>query len=120
MAVDRATGDVYISDTENERIDEFDPSGKFLLAWGWGVLNGAEEPNPSSRQVADAFGVTDQGQMSKLLWRLESLGLIANDALITSRGEPNAWSLTALGAASSSSRSAQRLGCEFVSMPTAC
>ncbi len=53
--------------------------------------------SPSSRQVADASGVIDQGQMSKLLWRLEHLGLIANGASVPSRGEPNAWSLTALG-----------------------
>jgi AcrR family transcriptional regulator len=58
---------------------------------------GGQGLRPSSRQVADASGVTDQGQISKLLWRLESLGLIANDALTSGRGEPNAWSLTALG-----------------------
>ncbi len=43
IAVNDATHDVYVSDQENERIDEFDASGKFLLAWGWGVANGAEE-----------------------------------------------------------------------------
>src|SRR5690242_9090626 len=43
MAVDRATGDVYVSDTGNDRVDKFDGSGKFLLAWGQGVLNGADE-----------------------------------------------------------------------------
>jgi hypothetical protein len=51
----------------------------------------------SNRQVADASGVADPGQMSKLLWRLEHLGLIANDAPHTGRGEPNAWALTAKG-----------------------
>ncbi|HXB65186.1 MAG TPA: TetR/AcrR family transcriptional regulator [Solirubrobacteraceae bacterium] len=52
---------------------------------------------PSSRQVADASGVGDQGQMSKLLWRLEHLGLIANEVPGHVRGEPNAWALTARG-----------------------
>lgn len=52
---------------------------------------------PNSREVADASGVADQGQMSKLLWRLEHLGLIANDAPRPARGEPNAWTLTARG-----------------------
>jgi AcrR family transcriptional regulator len=58
---------------------------------------GGRGSNPSSRQVADASGVADQGQMSKLLWRLESLGLIVNEAPAPGRGEPNAWSLTTLG-----------------------
>jgi hypothetical protein len=52
---------------------------------------------PSSREVADASGISDQGQMSKLLWRLAHLGLIANDAERQGRGEPNAWRLTAKG-----------------------
>jgi hypothetical protein len=43
IAVDRATGDIYVSDTNNNRIDKFDGSGKFVLAWGWGVADGAPE-----------------------------------------------------------------------------
>ncbi len=42
VAVD-ATGDVYVSDTENNRVDKFDASGALLLAWGVGVVNGADE-----------------------------------------------------------------------------
>lgn len=57
----------------------------------------AECPEASSRQVAEASGIADQGQMSKLLWRLEHLGLIANDAPRPRRGEPNVWTLTARG-----------------------
>lgn len=57
----------------------------------------AEHPRASSREVADASGITDQGQMSKLLWRVEHLGLIANGAEGHARGEPNAWSLTPRG-----------------------
>jgi AcrR family transcriptional regulator len=53
--------------------------------------------NPSGRQVADAAGVSDQGQISKLLWRLEHLGLIHNHAPSSAKGEPNAWSLTPKG-----------------------
>jgi AcrR family transcriptional regulator/DNA-binding MarR family transcriptional regulator len=56
----------------------------------------AERPGDSSRQVADASGVADQGQISKLLWRLEHLGLIAN-TIHRGRGEPNAWTLTSKG-----------------------
>jgi AcrR family transcriptional regulator/DNA-binding MarR family transcriptional regulator len=53
----------------------------------------------SNREVADASGVQDQGQISKLLARLEHLGLIHNRGAGLSRGEPNAWRLTGKGEA---------------------
>jgi DNA-binding beta-propeller fold protein YncE len=40
VAVDDATGDVYIADTGNDRIDEFEADGTFIRAWGWGVVPG--------------------------------------------------------------------------------
>jgi hypothetical protein len=43
IGVDQESGDVYIGDRENRRVDEFGPNGNFLLAWGWGVANGANE-----------------------------------------------------------------------------
>lgn len=43
MAVDQSTGDVYVGDGLNYRIDEFASSGKFLRAWGLGVADGAQE-----------------------------------------------------------------------------
>jgi len=57
----------------------------------------ARHPGASNRAVADASGVQDQGQISKLLGRLQHLGLIHNDGAGPSRGEPNVWSLTAKG-----------------------
>jgi AcrR family transcriptional regulator len=52
---------------------------------------------PSNRQIADASGVQDQGQISKLLSRLEHLGLIYNNGAGPAKGEPNVWSLTHRG-----------------------
>ncbi len=46
-------------------------------------------PGASNRQIADAAGVEDQGQISKLLRRLESLGLVINTGQGHSKGEPN-------------------------------
>ncbi len=57
----------------------------------------AAEPGASNRQVADAAGVHDQGQISKLLGRLEKLGLIHNTGNGQPQGEPNAWTLTPRG-----------------------
>jgi AcrR family transcriptional regulator/DNA-binding MarR family transcriptional regulator len=57
----------------------------------------AAGPGLNNREIADAAGVADQGQMSKLLARLEHLGLIANTSAGHTRGEPNAWQLTGQG-----------------------
>jgi|HubBroStandDraft_3_1064219.scaffolds.fasta_scaffold65514_2 AcrR family transcriptional regulator len=51
----------------------------------------------SNREVADASGIRDQGQVSKLLARLRQLGLIGNAGDPDAKGEPNAWALTAKG-----------------------
>jgi AcrR family transcriptional regulator len=53
---------------------------------------------PSNREVGLAAGVADQGQISKLLGRLERLGLVHNEGLAPGKGAPNAWTLTAKGA----------------------
>jgi hypothetical protein len=39
-ALHRASGDLYIADRNNFRIDKFDSDGNFLLAWGFGVADG--------------------------------------------------------------------------------
>ncbi len=58
----------------------------------------ATHQDASNRQVAEASGVQDQGQISKLLARLEHLGLIENTGTGgPTRGEPNAWRLTPRG-----------------------
>jgi AcrR family transcriptional regulator len=57
----------------------------------------AAHPGSSNRVIADASGVMDQGQMSKLLARLAQLSLIANTGAGPARGEPNAWTLTDKG-----------------------
>ena len=58
---------------------------------------GGQGRGPSNRQIADASGVQDQGQISKLLARLKHLGLIYNNGAGSARGEPNVWSLTHRG-----------------------
>ena len=65
--------------------------------------------DPSNREISSAAGVKDQGQISRLLTRLEGLGLLENTGGET-QGVPNAWRLTPRGEevldqATSSSRS---------------
>jgi AcrR family transcriptional regulator len=59
----------------------------------------AAHPGASNRQVGEDAGVPDQGQISKLLKRLEQAGLIENHGTGRESGEPNAWRLTARGQA---------------------
>jgi AcrR family transcriptional regulator len=66
------------------------------------VLEGIAElsgrgSDPSNREVATFAGVTDPGQISKLLRRLERLGLLLNTGAGHAKGEPNAWALTDKG-----------------------
>ena len=42
-AVNDASGDVYIADVHNHRVERFSSTGGFLGAWGWGVVSGADE-----------------------------------------------------------------------------
>jgi hypothetical protein len=42
VAVNQATGDVFVADRYNHRVDKFGGSGNWLLAWGWEV--NAESP----------------------------------------------------------------------------
>jgi hypothetical protein len=43
IAVEQATGDVYVADRENARVDKFGPQGEFQFAFGWGVADGETE-----------------------------------------------------------------------------
>jgi len=54
-------------------------------------------PKASNREIATAAGIADQGQVSKLLTRLESLGLVRNDGIGHAKGAPNSWVLTPRG-----------------------
>jgi AcrR family transcriptional regulator/DNA-binding MarR family transcriptional regulator len=55
------------------------------------------QPGVSNRRVADAAEISDQGQISKLLARLDRLGLIENSGFGQAKGESNSWYLTDRG-----------------------
>ncbi|HEY5287941.1 MAG TPA: TetR family transcriptional regulator [Solirubrobacteraceae bacterium] len=56
------------------------------------------QPGASNRKIGEIAGMSDQGQVSKLLQRLERLGLIVNATPSEERGMANAWQLTPAGA----------------------
>jgi AcrR family transcriptional regulator len=57
------------------------------------------KPGLSNRAVAAAAGIRDQGQVSKLLARMESRGLVRNDGLGSLKAGANSWVLTQRGSA---------------------
>jgi len=59
----------------------------------------AEQPGASNREIAERSGISDQGQISKLLGRLARLELVENRGEGQERGAANAWHLTPRGAA---------------------
>jgi hypothetical protein len=72
VAVDRSTGDLYVADGNNKRVDRFDSAGHFLLAWGWGVADGKSQqlqtcgpesgrPSPRCFEAAREGGDVAQG-----------------------------------------------------------
>ncbi len=67
---------------------------------------------PSNREIASAAGVKDEGQASKLLWRLQAHSLLANTAGDTPGA--NAWRLTPRGEQAMSS-----IGASATDDPTA-
>jgi hypothetical protein len=58
----------------------------------------ADHPDSSNREIAEHAGILDEGQISKMLVRLEGLGLIENPGRVPIKGAPNAWTLTRRGA----------------------
>jgi AcrR family transcriptional regulator len=61
------------------------------------LLAVADHPGASNRLLGQAAEIADQGQISKLLKRLQTHGLIENGGAGHSKGAPNAWRLTELG-----------------------
>jgi AcrR family transcriptional regulator len=85
---------------EKDPLDEVDMRLTYRTARVLGCIAelGERGDGSSNRVVAERAGVTDLGQISKLLRRLERLGLAINTGGGHQSGAPNAWQLTSLGA----------------------
>jgi AcrR family transcriptional regulator len=76
------------------------------------LLSIAAAPGSSNREIGQAAGIADQGQISKLLRRLEGLGLVRNAGLAPRKGAPNAWTLTEKGVEVQRAMSGEGAGAE--------
>jgi AcrR family transcriptional regulator len=57
----------------------------------------SDAPGASSKHIANLAGITDEGQTSKLLNRLQRYGLIHDTGIGPTKGLPRAWTLTQRG-----------------------
>jgi hypothetical protein len=51
MAINDSTGDIYVADRGNRRVQEFTESGEFLRAWGFDVVASGEDNQPFANEV---------------------------------------------------------------------
>ncbi len=62
LGVSQATHDVYVADTGDHRVDQFTSNGVFVRAWGWGVSDGAAEPQTCTSVCQQGLPGTAPGQ----------------------------------------------------------
>jgi DNA-binding beta-propeller fold protein YncE len=56
------SGDVYVADLFNHRIEKFDSSGSFISAWGWGVQDGAMQYETCTSSCQAGISGSGDGQ----------------------------------------------------------
>jgi AcrR family transcriptional regulator/DNA-binding MarR family transcriptional regulator len=90
--------DISIAPEPAGRLQNERPGARLTYRTVRVLMTIADLPGGSNREVAERAGIVDQGQISKLLTRLEYQGLIVNrDTDSTARGTPNSWWLTERG-----------------------
>jgi hypothetical protein len=92
-------GYVYVGDGGNQRVEYFSPTGEYKGQFnGSGTLPGEGiAAGASSKHVADASGITDPGQISRLLSRLRRYELIQDTGVGPAKGKARAWTLAERG-----------------------
>lgn len=67
IAVNQASGHVYVTEANNRRVSEFDANGNFIRVWGWDVVMSGKPgdvPGTSEQQSVTLGGNTTGGKFS--------------------------------------------------------
>lgn len=64
VAVDQQSGDVYVADAGNHRVQKFDEDGNFIAAWGWGVADGLPTSEVCTSNCQAGIGGAGPGQLN--------------------------------------------------------
>jgi hypothetical protein len=65
VAVNESSGDVYVADRGNHRVERFTSNGVFVAAWGWGVSDGASEYEVCASGCRAGLSGSGEGQLSE-------------------------------------------------------
>ena len=65
VAVSESTGDVYVVDSANNRVDRFDAEGHFIEAWGWGVKTGGKALETCTTTCLKGLAGHGKGQLEE-------------------------------------------------------
>jgi hypothetical protein len=63
-AINQATGDVYVADTANARVERFQADGTFVSAWGWGVADGTAAAQVCTSSCQAGISGSGAGQLA--------------------------------------------------------
>ena len=80
VAVNEASGDLYVVDRGNNRVERFGPTGEFLAAWGWGVTNGEKEYEVCNAGEECRAGTPNSGKGAEEL-KLGKARLVSPEAI---------------------------------------
>lgn len=64
VAVDQGTGDIYVADSGQARIEKWSSSGTFEMAWGWGVADGQSQLETCTTTCQAGISGSGPGQFS--------------------------------------------------------
>ncbi len=100
VAVDAGSGDVYVADTGNFRVDQFSSAGVFIRAWGWGVADGLPVFETCSLSCQQGVSGSGAGQFtSPVLVAVDnSGGPSAGDVYVGDAGDNRVSKFSSVGA----------------------
>jgi hypothetical protein len=97
VAVDQGTGDIYVADTGNRRVDEFSSSGTFILAFGENVGGAGVDVCTASCQKGASGSTPGEFEAPLLIAVDNSGGLSKGDVYVGDTGDSDVSKFTATG-----------------------
>jgi hypothetical protein len=96
IAVDQSTGDIYVADQFQARVEKFNSAGVFQVAWGWGVADGANQFETCTATCQGGIGGGGVGQFSTP--SSVAVDSTTHDVYVGDSGNQNVQKFTAAGA----------------------
>jgi hypothetical protein len=65
VAIQQTSGNIFVADSANVRVDQFDPTGHFISAFGWGVADGKAKSEVCTKSCQTGIAGSGPGQFSR-------------------------------------------------------